>query len=309
MDGHACRSIEESAWESGPPPIPELGTPSDVPESATRVRRSSIDTLPASDPVARLSASHPEWCVDAGEQLLTMTTFELWEAIERSHVAPWMRVWREGMECWTPVRHVPELRWAVASAQPLTPAPAVPDPVEDTMEADLTASDTPPADEATTEATTGPIALQARTPVPPPEAVTPANDAARAVSRQSSRGSLPEATPSPAPRSTVRPREGSRGARWIAAGSAVAAMAVGTALLRAADPPVAPALQTQAAGVAPGADRPAPPARVSPPTPVEAPAAEPVLDEEDAPATPPVTRREERGQHRQPRGGRHAYGR
>jgi hypothetical protein len=57
--------------------------------------------------------------VDTGGVLEAMTTFELWEALERGHVLAWMRVWREGMECWTPVGEISEFAWAIAG----TPAP------------------------------------------------------------------------------------------------------------------------------------------------------------------------------------------
>jgi len=291
MSGQVCRRIEESAWEAGPPSIPELDTASPVPASATRRRRSSAETMPTSSPLGALEASHPEWCVDMGDALLSMTTFELWEAIERRAVAPWVRVWREGLECWTPVGEVPELGWAVASA----PEPT---PVVTTIL------------EAAPEPTPGPIA--ATTPAPPPQSGatrTPAHTA-RAVSRQASRASLSEATPltQPSPAVARTPRGG---ARWVLAGSAVAALALGVAIFRAADPP-APAPAASPVAALGAVTHVAPPVSpvASPALPVEAsPSLEPALAEPPAPAAAPAVRRNERGQRRLPRGGHGAYGR
>jgi hypothetical protein len=50
-----------------------------------------------------------EWCVDFGDLLAAMESSELCAAIDRGEVTPTMRVWREGLPCWTPVEDLPEL--------------------------------------------------------------------------------------------------------------------------------------------------------------------------------------------------------
>lgn len=178
--GQARRKTDETGWEDALAPFPSLdappGTPSVVPVSSTRRARSSAETLRgAADPFADTQAALPggaaacrDWCVDRGDELLTMTTFELWAAIERADVAPWMRVWREGMECWTAASELIELSWAVAG----TPQPSL-----------------------ETEASTG----------PPPPAPPPAS--ARQVSRAPAPSMPPEPLPSPRQqaRSRVQP--------------------------------------------------------------------------------------------------------
>ena len=57
-----------------------------------------------------------EWCVDLGATLITKTTFDLWAAIEQGAIGGSMLVWREGMECWTPVDRVGELACALEAA-------------------------------------------------------------------------------------------------------------------------------------------------------------------------------------------------
>jgi len=57
-----------------------------------------------------------EWCVDLGATLITRTTFDLWAAIEQGEIGGSMLVWREGMECWTPVERVGELACALEAA-------------------------------------------------------------------------------------------------------------------------------------------------------------------------------------------------
>lgn len=60
------------------------------------------------------------WCVDRGAALEAMSTTALWRALDAGILPPETRVWREGMECWTPASQVRELRWTVAR---LSPAP------------------------------------------------------------------------------------------------------------------------------------------------------------------------------------------
>jgi hypothetical protein len=71
-----------------------------------------------------------EWCVDLGATLITKTTFDLWAAIEQGEIGGSMKVWREGMECWTPVDRVGELACALEAA-PLAVEPS-PEPAEAT---------------------------------------------------------------------------------------------------------------------------------------------------------------------------------
>ena len=306
MNAGPAWRIEETAWDDGPPAIPELDTPSDVPASVTRARRASVDTEPASDPFHAPSAERADWCVDMGELLLTMSNFELWTAIERSAVAPWMRVWREGMECWTPVQEVPELRWALAS----TPE----------WRLDLT------RDEADDEPASGPIARAANDEPEAPresalgdDALTPIEHGARALSRPTSRGSLDDVTPTPldmtpAPTATdsAPHRETRRGAGWLAGGSAVAAAAIAFALLRAAAH-ATPIESTRAAVAAEGSRAIATEASEATRAVEAARAIESARAAESAramkPAAPTRARREERGQRRLPRGGGRAQGR
>lgn len=331
--GQQGRRIEESAWEGGPPSIPDLRTPSGIPASASRRRRSSADTMPASDPFSALQAARPDWCVDLGPRLSSMTTFELWEAIEHGDVAPRMRVWREGLECWTAVGDLPELQWAVASA----PAP---------VGAEVAA---PAAARAANDGA-APAALEAARPEPalealtPQPALTPAPEAsapvtrrplseapARAVSRQRSRGSLAEpldeATPTPTTTMAPPLRQPRRGGRWVFAGSAVASVAIAFALLGTATPPASPAPEPPAAaraarlgaasvrGDAPMGDPPASPLPGSSELAStrlprdEALDAASLTDPFAAPPVRPAGHREERGQRRQPRGGRRVSGR
>jgi hypothetical protein len=321
--GQACRNIEESAWESGPLPVAELGPPSAVPESETRARRSEVDTMPVSDPFTGVSIGRSDWCVDVGPALLSMTTFELWSAIERSEVAAWMRVWREGMECWTPVQEVTELRWALENAAPV-PMPEAPAAEHALTPAESTA-------EAKTIATVAAKSVAAPSATVPEVAEAPASRASE-VTRERSRSRVSfvepplESTPAPmVTRPIAAAPEREWGGRWLAAGTAVAAIAILGAVLRVSDhraPPVlAPRPGAPAAGETPAAVVPAAeprPVEAKPAT-VRASMTQPVAasapqgdgavlaDQPDPPR--PVVHREERGQRRLPRGGRRADGR
>ena len=90
------------------------------------------ETLPFVDDL--LSAPPFEWCVDLGATLITKTTFDLWTAIEQGKIGGNMLVWREGMECWTPVDRVGELSCALELAPPaaLLLAEQSPEPAEAT---------------------------------------------------------------------------------------------------------------------------------------------------------------------------------
>lgn len=50
-----------------------------------------------------------EWCVDVDGTLAPMDDAELWDALDRGEVSREMRVWRSGLEGWTPVEDLPEL--------------------------------------------------------------------------------------------------------------------------------------------------------------------------------------------------------
>ena len=90
------------------------------------------ETLPVMDEVFPAPAF--EWCIDLGVALVTKTTFDLWAAIEQGEVGGSMLVWREGMECWTPVDRVGELACALEQAPPaaLLLAEQSPEPAEAT---------------------------------------------------------------------------------------------------------------------------------------------------------------------------------
>jgi hypothetical protein len=256
--------------------------PGGAPASAARRRRSQAETLPASDPSARLVAARPDWCVDEGDRLLTMSTFELWAALEHADVLPWMRVWREGMECWTPVGELPEFAWAIAT----TPRPA---------------------------SAPRPASSAAADPSPPAPAAAPAaaaNDAAPPALRPSPPASLPEITPAPV---TVRSPADPRGTRWVALGSAIAVAALGLALMGSgaagSAAPLVPAAAVAPAAIEPAATAPAA-AAVMAATAVETSSAEPPAPALLSPSAHPAVRRDDRGQRRLPRGGRRpVYGR
>jgi hypothetical protein len=112
-------STPEASPRSGSVSAPSEPPCSERAECATRPYEATSDTPP---PASFSTSSAPEWCVDTGRELWTMTTFGLWEALERGRVTAWMRVWREGMECWTAVGELAEFTWALAA----TPEPADP---------------------------------------------------------------------------------------------------------------------------------------------------------------------------------------
>ncbi len=141
--GYARFEMEERT--AGGSPVPSSGVrfmnDRTSRDALATVSYPDAETLPAFD-----LGDHPclLWCVDHGDQMATMTTFELWMALDRRAIPRHLLVWREGMECWTPAGEVPELRWALAS---VPPAPMVEEPPA--------VFETTPA-AATTEATTNP---------------------------------------------------------------------------------------------------------------------------------------------------------
>jgi hypothetical protein len=76
-------------------------------EPATE-KSAELPTLPADLGRRRRRQPRP-WCVDSGAHIATMSTVELRLAVASGDVGAAVRVWREGMECWTPVEELPEL--------------------------------------------------------------------------------------------------------------------------------------------------------------------------------------------------------
>ena len=194
------------------------------------------ETLPVVDELP--PACSPEWCVDLGGALVTKSTFALWTAIETGEVGGNMLVWREGMECWTPVNRVGELAYAIEPARPTVPEENPAARIEARLEA-------PPEPPEPAEATTNPE-VRPRPPVAEPRRI--------------------------ASRRPVFPAR-SGGGKWVALGSAIAVCAMATAALTnlLADPPAPESRGRAAAPVIPGVER----AALSPDAP-EPPAAEPV---------------------------------
>lgn len=94
----------------------DVGT--ELPRAADPYADPFADTLTAEEGPR---SERPAWCVDAGNEVLTMSTFELWAAIDSGEVAPAMRVWCEGMECWTPASDLPEFTDVIAKTVPSPP--------------------------------------------------------------------------------------------------------------------------------------------------------------------------------------------
>ncbi|WP_437997693.1 hypothetical protein WMF26_44440 [Sorangium sp. So ce185] len=65
------------------------------------------------------------WCVDHGDWLEAMSTVALWRALELGELPHSTRVWREGLECWTPAGDVKALGWTVSQPPPRDEAPAL----------------------------------------------------------------------------------------------------------------------------------------------------------------------------------------
>jgi hypothetical protein len=109
--------------------VARLSAPSHPSASQSSASRSEEPTRPfdgasSTPPPASFRTAARDWCVDADTVILTLSTFELWEALERGQVVSWMRVWREGMECWTPVGEISEFAWALAQTpKPLAESP------------------------------------------------------------------------------------------------------------------------------------------------------------------------------------------
>ncbi|WP_049949797.1 DUF4339 domain-containing protein [Sorangium cellulosum] len=87
----------------------------------------SAPTMPFSSHAS--SAEEPAesrpWCVDRGDWLEAMSTVALWRALELGELPHSTRVWREGLECWTPAGEVKALGWTVSQPPPRDEAPAL----------------------------------------------------------------------------------------------------------------------------------------------------------------------------------------
>ncbi|WP_437633002.1 hypothetical protein [Sorangium sp. So ce854] len=70
-------------------------------------------------------AESKPWCVDRGDWLDAMSTVALWRALELGELPHSTRVWREGLECWTPAGEVKALGWTISQPPPRDEAPAV----------------------------------------------------------------------------------------------------------------------------------------------------------------------------------------
>ena len=170
-DGHGRPLDEQSrnATESLPP--------SSRSEVLTLVRPSDAEfayaaTMAVADQPLFGGAEPPaDWCIDLGERLITLSTFDAWSAIARGQVRGVTFAWREGLECWTPVEELPELACAL-SAEP-TPEPVA---------TDITAPDSLAAFELA-EPTTHELR-------PPPLARAPVSTPIRAIRRPAMLGAV-----------------------------------------------------------------------------------------------------------------------
>ncbi|WP_437277562.1 hypothetical protein WME90_40945 [Sorangium sp. So ce375] len=65
------------------------------------------------------------WCIDRGDFLEAMSTVTLWRALELGELPHSTRVWREGLECWTPAGEVKALGWTISQPPPRDEAAAL----------------------------------------------------------------------------------------------------------------------------------------------------------------------------------------
>lgn len=65
------------------------------------------------------------WCIDHGGFLEAMSTVALWRALELGELPHSTRVWREGLECWTPAGEVKALGWTISQPPPRDEASAL----------------------------------------------------------------------------------------------------------------------------------------------------------------------------------------
>jgi hypothetical protein len=225
--------------------------PGGAPEPTPRRTRSSSPTLRS-----RLAAANDRdglpppsprrrdaWCVDLGCEMRAMSTFEVWTALASGTFGPEVRVWKEGMECWSPVETIPELVCALDATAELLPPPAA------------RAQPAPPLPPLTLPSLMPPVSMRPEAGLP--DATLPAStrpeppglepDVAEAVTGPMARP-YPALDRGEAPASGSRARPplrlragsalaGRRGMTWIAGGSAVAAVSMALAMLLSPAPP------------------------------------------------------------------------
>ena len=125
VDGRGSSAGSRNAQGDSEAPPPSRS------EAVTLVRSSRgfayADTLAMLDEPT--TPAPTEWCVDLGERLITLSTFETWTAIARGEVRAATRAWREGLECWTRVDELPELACALGDLEATAETPATPAPV------------------------------------------------------------------------------------------------------------------------------------------------------------------------------------
>lgn len=115
----------EATFERG-----DLPVVSELPaEHAERADQHDVTVI---DPETRpeVVSAPPDWCVDQGDTITAMTTFELWMALARGDLDSQTRVWGNGMDNWELVADIPELAHAMKDTFSLAPPPPlVPTPI------------------------------------------------------------------------------------------------------------------------------------------------------------------------------------
>lgn len=138
-DAEALHSQRERIATSPGGSIEQGGPSSGLFEPESQRRHSFQDEVSFDE--AMVASSRVRWCIDRGPSLDTMTTFELWLAIASGQVERDVRVWREGLECWTEVEQVPDLACALVPLSSRTGAALAGIP---RSESDVWAPSTPP---------------------------------------------------------------------------------------------------------------------------------------------------------------------
>jgi hypothetical protein len=303
-------SSKQELYPTLPGIVPSSPAPYSAPYSS---RRATAETQEYSQPVppvepgtspgALADNERTDWCVDFGAVLTTMDTFELWAAIDRGDVNSAMRVWREGMECWTPIKQLPELAVALTTASSRTPEPI-------TLQM-------PP------KAPAFPILLPAPMPAPQLDEVRPPMNTLISGPRTSGWERLSQRI-LPAPS-----RGRARTQAWVALGSAMAATAITAALISTASPRASISPDARAASAAAPIEALVEPAAITTASPalpepavtaaaavvVEAPLLlpptvgdEPAANERAPGASEPRPHHDDRGQHRLRRSGKRGSG-
>jgi hypothetical protein len=228
------RSPEDTIPSDRFPSFPDLIVPQNAVDTepappardslpTTPYGRASVEALLTASTRARVLEEHttdsgrpmPEWCADLGHCLQALTTFDLWMALARGELSRKTRVWRDGMDAWTPVEDIPELALAIADAISFDPPLVTPAPL----------------------ATTPPLRAEVRTPLTFEATEASTGDPPHVSDPNSPHiPSEPIAIPLRSSPMLRRVREGlapsRRGALAFAAGCAVAALAVSLAFVR-----------------------------------------------------------------------------